>query len=179
MNVLAVVARVEDPNLSKNKWLPGNAELIYGTLAFAVVAFLLVKFAGPAIAKGMAARTDRIAKELVQASNATQQSENQAATIRADKGDIEAERARLLGDADATAARMLVEGRERIAAEVVQLDAKADAEIGAAGGRVNAELSAEIARHAAGAAERAVIASLDHSTQVELIEKFIQEVGAS
>ena len=44
--------------------LPETAEIIWGGLASLIIFALLIKFAGPAIKKGLAARTARIQAEL-------------------------------------------------------------------------------------------------------------------
>ena len=72
--------------------------------------------------------------------------EAEAAQIRQAKGDIDAERARLLAEAEAQAAAVLADGRARLDDEVAELEAEPVADIAAAGSRVSDELRAEIAR---------------------------------
>jgi F-type H+-transporting ATPase subunit b len=162
-----------------NPWLPETSEIIWGGLAFLIVMAIMYKFAWPAIKKSMAARTDRIAKDLSDASSARADAERRAAEIRAAKGDIEAERARQLAEADAAAERVLVEGRARLEAEVAELEARVAAEIVGATDRIASELQAEVAGLAMAAAERVVIGELNASTQAELVERYIATVGAS
>jgi F-type H+-transporting ATPase subunit b len=162
-----------------NPLFPEKPELIYGTLASLIVFVLLYKFAWPPLKKGLAARTERIQKELDSASTDKASAETEAANIRQAKGDIGAERERLLADARAQAAAMLADGAGRIEEEIVELNARADAEIAASKTRVFDELRAEIVRLSIAAADRAVAESLDDETQQELVEAFIQKVGAS
>ena len=84
-----------------------------------------------------------------------------------------------MAEADNQAASILAEGRARIAAEVADLEAKADADIAASRSRSGDELRAEIAQLAAAAANSAVAASLTPGTQQDLIEGFINGVGAA
>jgi F-type H+-transporting ATPase subunit b len=158
-------------------WLwPADAELIYGTIASLLIFAALFKFAGPAVKKAMAARTERIQAELDESAAAKATAEAEAAEIRRAAGDIESERQRLLAEADEQAAALLAEGRARLEQEVADLDA----DIAVAAARANDELRAEISRLASAATDR-VLASgvLDDQTQQALIENFIAKVGAS
>ena len=163
---------------SKDPILPEPAELIYGGLASLLVIGLLVWKAGPAAKKAMQARTERIQAELDAAASAKASAQQDAARIRQALGDIESERSRLLADAETQAATLLADGRARLEQEVADLEARAEADLAAAAGRSGDELRAEIARHAAAAADRVVARSLDDATQQELIETFIARVGA-
>ena len=159
--------------------LPETAEIIAGGLASLIIFYLLLKFGGPAIKKGMAARTERIQKELDAAAADRQSAATEAAQIRQAKGDIAAERARLLADADAQAAAVLDDGRSRLRQELAELEAKTLADIAAAQSRTGDELRAEIARLSVAAVDHVVSGSLDDATQQQLIENFIARVGAS
>ncbi|MFZ9630372.1 MAG: hypothetical protein ACO3C1_13605 [Ilumatobacteraceae bacterium] len=160
-------------------WLPETAEIIYGGLSSLLIFWALAKFGGPAIKKGMAARTERIQKELDAAAADTAAAATEAAQIRQAKGDIDGERRRIMAEAEQQAAAVLTEGRARLAAEVADLEARADAEIAAAGARVGDELRAEIARLSTAAVDHIVTGSLDAATHQELIEGFISRVGAA
>lgn len=188
MNVLGFTASLiaaefdldADGNVvTKSPWLPEFAEILWGGLASLIVFAMIVKFGGPAIAKGMAARTARIQAELDAAAADSASAASEAAAIRTAKGDIEAERRRILADAEQQAAAVLAEGRTRLAAEVADLEARASAEIAAAGTRAGDELRAEIARLSTAAVDHIVSGSLDDATHQELIEGFITRVGVS
>ena len=169
-----------DGNVTTHHWLlPEMAEIIYGGLASLIIFFALFKFGGPAIKKSMAARTEKIQKELDAAAADKSSAATEAAGIRTAKGDIATERARLLSDAEAQAAAVLEDGRARLAAEVADVEAKAVTDIASAQGRVSDELRAEIARLSSAAVDHVVTGSLDDATQQELIENFIARVGAS
>ena len=187
MNALHLLARlpmsefdVDDQGVTSHHWLwPEKAEIIYGGLASLIVFAVLWKFAGPVISKAMTARTERIQKELDGAATATADAAAEAERIRQAKGDIEAERARILAEADAQAEQLLADGRVRLDAEAADLLAKADADAAALFARSGDELRAEIAQHAGVTAERLVADHLDTATQNDLIEAFIAKVGAA
>jgi F-type H+-transporting ATPase subunit b len=164
---------------TKNPIFPEKPELIYGTLSSLIVFFLLYKFAWPPLKKGLAARTERVQKELDSATGDVAAAQAEAERIRQAKGDIGAERERLLADARTQAEAMGTDGTVRIGEEIAELRARADAEITTARNRVVDELRAEIARLSAAAIDRSVALSLDGATQEELVEQFIQKVGAS
>lgn len=167
-------------HVTTHHWLlPETAEIIYGGLASIIIFTLLYKFGGPAVKKSFAARTEKIQKELDDAAADKSAAATEAAGIRTAKGDIAAERARLLQEAESQAAAVLEDGRARLAVEVAEVEAKADADIASAQGRVTDELRAEIARLSSAAVDHVVTGSLDDATQQELIENFIARVGAS
>lgn len=159
--------------------LPETAEIIWGGIASLIIFWALWKFAWPQAKKAFAARTERIQKELDAAAADKASAEAEAATIRQAKGDIEAERARILGEAKAQAEGILADGRARLVTEVAELEARAAAEVEAAKGRVGDELRAEISRLSSAAVDHVVTGSLDDATQQELIENFIARVGAA
>jgi F-type H+-transporting ATPase subunit b len=174
------ILAAEDPSQTHNPILPEGSEILWGTLSFLVVAFLLWKFAWPQITQMMADRTARIQAQLDEAATAKADADAAAISIREAKGDIASERDRLLSEADAQAARLLADGRVRLEQEVADLLAKADAEIESSRGRLLGEVQAEVAETAAQATERLVEEELaDDASQQRLIEEFISRVGAS
>jgi F-type H+-transporting ATPase subunit b len=147
MNVLAtaLLAAVEEEEHSTfeahSPLLPETLEIIWGGLAFLIVAFFLWKFAGPAIKKMMVARTERIQRELDNAARAKSEADAAAADIRTKLGDIDGERARLLAEADSTSDRVLVEGRARLDQESAE-DGQSVAHPAGGAGQVDDERTA-------------------------------------
>jgi F-type H+-transporting ATPase subunit b len=154
-------------------------EVVIGGLATLIVFAMLYKYAWPAIAKGMQARTARIQADLDTSAAARTQAEADAAEIRTSLGDVDGERTRLFAEADAQAAALLEDGRLRLTKEIEELEAKAESDIAAAAGRGADDLRADISRYASQAIESTVQASLDDATHQQLIESFISRVGAS
>ena len=177
MNLVNLLAA--DPAETHHWLLPETAEIIYGGIASVLVIGALVKFALPMAKKSLAARTERIQKELDASAADLASAQADAAGIRTALGDIDAERARLLADARSQADAILAEGRTRLTAEVAELEAKADADIAAAASRGSDELRAEIARVSSAAVDAVIPSVLDSSTQQNLVENFISKVGAS
>ncbi len=178
MRILSFLA-AEDITQTPSKFWPEGYEMLFGIPASVLVFFLLWKFAGPAVKKGMAARTAKIQAELDSGEADRAAAEAEAAQIRQAKGDIAAERDRLLAEADVQAAALLEDGRARLAQEIAELETRAEAELSAAAGRWTDELRAEIARLSIAAVDHLVSVTLDDATQQELTENFIATVGAS
>ena len=168
-----------DPAETHHWLLPETAEIIYGGIASVVIIGALVKFALPQFKKSLAARTERIQKELDASRGDLAQAEADAAKIRQALGDIASEKARLMADAQAQADALLSEGRSRLTAEIADMEAKADADIAAAAARGSDELRTEIGRLATVATDRVIASVLDDATQQSLVENFIAKVGAS
>ncbi len=164
--------------VTHSSFLPETAEIIWGGLASLIIFYALYKFGWPAMKKSFNARTARIQKELDDAAADKASAATEAGDIRQAKGDIAAERARIMAEATAQADAVLADGRARLVTEVAELEARSAAEIEAARGRVGDELRAEISRLSSAAVDHVVSGSLDDATQQELIEHFISRVGA-
>jgi F-type H+-transporting ATPase subunit b len=162
-----------------NTWLPESSEILWGTIAFLIVLYLLIKFAAKPIGASLRGRTERIANEIESAAKARTDAEADVARVRQNLADVDVERARILAAADETAERIRIEGIERNDAEVAELDARADADIATLRGRASSELQAQVAAWASEATERIVLASLDNATTQRLIEDYIAKVGAA
>jgi F-type H+-transporting ATPase subunit b len=179
IRVLTEAGEHHDISQTPSKFWPESYEIIYGTIASVLIFGLLFKVAGPLVKKGMAARTAKIQAELDSGAADRTAADAEAAQIVAAKGDIAAERARILAEADLQASAVREDGVARLAAEIADLEARAEADIVASTGRVDAELRAEIARLSSAAVDHVVSGSLDEATHQELIESFISRVGAS
>jgi F-type H+-transporting ATPase subunit b len=159
--------------------LPPVKEIFIQGAATLIVFVAIWKLAGPAMVKAVRARTARIQGDLDGAAAAQVDAEAQAAEIRAALGDIDGERQRLFAEADAQAEAILADGRVRLEQEIAEMHARADADIATASSRSGDELRSEIGRHAGTTIERVVAESLDDAGQQDLIESFIQRVGAT
>lgn len=162
-----------------NPILPPIKEIFIGGAASLIVFAAIWKFAGPAIVKALADRTARIQGELDGAAEAQVDADRQAAEIRSALGDIDGERERLFAEADMQVEAIVTDGRVRLDQEIAELHSRADIDIATASSRSGDELRTEIGRHASVTIERVVAESLDDAAQQDLIESFIQRVGAS
>lgn len=183
LSAILIAAAEEDHHAidETHSWiLPETAEIIYGSISFVLVVLLFWKFkVHKLVGAALQARTAKIQKELDDSAAARAAAEAEAAQIRQAAGDIEAERTRLFAEADTQAEAMVADSRVRLEAEVAELQARAEADIAAAASRTGDELHAEIARLTAAATERLIVTVVDDATQQDLVETFIQRVGAS
>ena len=181
MNFLFMLAAAEehDPSQTPHWLLPENYEMIWGIPASLLIFGLLFWKAGPVIKKGFNDRTARVQAQLDEAANDLTAAEGEAAGIRRALGDLEVERARMLAEADEQSEALLRDGRARLDAEVLELQAKAEADIADLASRSIDELRSEIARLSAAAAEHVVNGQLTEEVHRDLIESFIQKVGAA
>jgi F-type H+-transporting ATPase subunit b len=159
--------------------LPATGEIIWGGIAFLIVAFGLIKFGFPALRKGLADREAKIREDLEAAEQAK-------AAAQAAGSDNE----RIVAEARATAAGIIDEARKsaetvradliaRAEADAADIRARANADAEMATERAMAELQSQVATLSVDLAERVVQRNLDRDTQQALVESFINEVGRS
>ena len=153
-------------------------EVIWGTIGFLVVFTLIVWKGGPAI-KGMwNARIERIRSEIEAAEAARTEAESKLAKVDSDIANADTERRRILDEARETAASVKAQIISKAATDASDLRARGLTDAEGAKSQATSDLQAEIALLALGAAEKVVANSLDTQTQAELIESYIQKVGA-
>ena len=163
-----------------NNWLFGDVKEVIVTGLASVILFALLGWkAGPAIKKGWNDRITNIETEITEAEAARATGEAALADVQGRIANAEAERSRILSEARATAeqvkAGLIARGEEEAAA----IRSRAGTDIEAAKAQAAADLQAEVTRLAVGAAESVVAGALDASTQSELIDSYINQVGAS
>lgn len=159
--------------------VPEVGEIIWGGLAFLIVAFGLIKFGFPALRKGLADREAKIREDL----EAAEQAKAAAQAAGSDND-------RIVAEANAKAAEIIDEARKsaetvrtdliaRAEADAADIRARANADAEMATERAMAELQSQVATLSVDLAERVVQRNLDRDTQQALVESFINEVGRS
>ncbi len=164
----------ESPNLI----LPATDELVWGSLSFAVLLFLLYKFAYPPVKKGMEARTERIRAELEAADTAKAEAQTVLDEYRAQLNEAKTEAGRIIEEARQVADQIKRDQESRLQSELADLRTRAVADIDAAKAHAMNDLRSEVAALAIGAAETVVQRSLDSATQTQLVEDYINQVAA-
>jgi F-type H+-transporting ATPase subunit b len=168
---------LEDCKKAKSLVTPARAEIIWGGLAFLIVLAVLMKFAFPALKKGLKAREDKIREDLESASRSREEAEAEAATYRAQIGDARSEANVIIEDARADAERIRREVVARAEAEAADIRERAQEDIRLAQERAMSDLRAQVTDLSIDLAERVVERNLDRDTQVALIESYITSVG--
>ena len=158
--------------------LPATDELVWGSISFVVLFFLLRKFAYPSIKQGMQARTERIRSDLQAAEGAKAEAETVLGDYKAQLADARAEAGRIIEEARQAADAIKRDHEARLQSELGEVRARAVSDIEAAKAQAMVDLRDEIAQLAIGAAETVVQHNLDPATQVQLVEDYINQVAA-
>ena len=164
----------ESPNLI----LPATDELVWGSISFAVLMFVLYKFAYPPVKQAMDARTERIRAELQAADAAKSDAQGVLDQYRAQLNDAKAEAGRIIEEARPAADAIKCDQEVRLQSELAELRQRAIADIDSAKAQAMSDLRGEVAQLAIGAAETVVQRSLDPATQTQLVEDYINQVAA-
>jgi F-type H+-transporting ATPase subunit b len=164
----------ESPNLI----LPAADELVWGSISFVVLLFLLYKYAYPSVKQAMDARTERIRAELQAADAAKSEAEALLDQYRAQLNDAKSEAGRIIEEARQAADAIKRDQEVRLQAELAELRQRAVADIDSAKAQAMSDLRGEVAQLAIGAAETVVQRSLDSATQTQLVEDYINQVAA-
>ena len=159
--------------------LPATNELIWGSISFVVLFFLLQRFAFPAIRKSMDSRAERIRAGLAEAEQAKTEAQSILAEYQAKLADAKAESARIIEEARQSADKLRQDLRRQAEAEVAASKQRAQEEIEAAVARATADLRVSVRELTLELAEKVIQRNLDRDTNFALIDQFIDEIAAS
>jgi F-type H+-transporting ATPase subunit b len=171
--------KVDDCHEAPSPILPAMDELVWGSISFLLLVFLMRKFAFPAIKKGMEARAERIRADLAAAEGARTEAEAVLETHRQSVAGAKAEAGRIIEEARQAAEALKRDQEARLQAELAETRARAAADIESAKAQATADLRGELATLAVGAASAVVNKNLDPAAQTQLIEDYINQVGTS
>ena len=172
-------AEPEDCHEAPNPILPATNELIWGAISFTVLFVLLAKFAWPGMKQGLEARTERIRSDLAGAESAKEEAERVLSEYRAQLADAKTEAGRIVEEARQQADAVKRDQEARVQAEIAEMRERAAADVEGAKAQALADLRRDVADLAIGAAEVIVQRSLDHETQTQLVEQYIDSVASS
>ena len=179
MHVLALVMAESGPQQAKNPILPSTNEIIWGSLAFIILLVGMWKFAFPAVTKMMNDRTERIRRNLDDAERVKGEAQSILDEYQRQLADAKSEANRIIEEARQTADSLRRDLMARAEAEVSELRQRAQEDLDAGRDRALAELRSSVADIAIQAAEVVVKHNLDRQTNLQLIENFIEQVGAT
>jgi F-type H+-transporting ATPase subunit b len=169
----------EECEVVANPILPAKNELIWGSLAFAVLFFALLKWAYPPVKKAMADRTEKIREEVEQAerireeAKAEESAREDALKDARKEASAHVEAARKEADEYRSSERVKIDAELATAREQGLADAEASKQ------QAIAELRGEVATLAIGAAEQVVGQNLDRDANERIVEAFIDSVGSN
>ncbi|MGI5164731.1 F0F1 ATP synthase subunit B [Spirillospora sp. CA-253888] len=175
MNLLAatVVAQGED----YSPLAPEPAELVVGTLAFAIVLILVGWKLVPAIRKTLEERTEAIEGGLKKANDRQAEAEAVYKEYRAKLQEAQREAGRLREEAREQGAAIIAEMKEQAQAEARRITEAAQAQIEAERQQAMQSLRAEIGAMSVDLAGRVVGESLEDSArQSRVVDRFLEEL---
>lgn len=152
-------------------------EVIWGSVAFFIVAGLIVWKAGPFVAATMRDRTSRIEVELAEAKAARAEAEAVLQASAAEVPEVAAEEARIRAEAETTAQQLKADLIAKAEAEADAIRERGRTDVTSRRRQARADLVAEVSRLTRTSAEAVVRQGLDGGSQNDLIESYIDQVG--
>lgn len=157
--------------------LPETAELVWGVICFAIVAFVLMRIALPRIREAIEAREQKIQGDLESAENAKTEAQSELEEYRKQLAEARSEANRIIEEARSSAEEVRKDIIARSEKEAEGIVARAQEQIQAERQRTVQELQRQIADLSIELAEKVVGRSLDGGSQRDLIDAYIREVA--
>jgi F-type H+-transporting ATPase subunit b len=152
-------------------------EVIWGSIAFLIVASLIIWKGGPAIKAMWNGRIDGIRNQVDSAAEARATAEAQLAEVEGQIADADSERARILAEGRETAEAVKAQLVAKAASDAEDVRVRGAADIESTKSQASSDLEAEVGLLAVGAAEAVVAHALDEQAQSALIDRYISSVG--
>ena len=153
-------------------------EVIWGSISFLLVVALVAWKGRPAIVAMWNGRIERIRNEVSSAAETRAAAEAKLAEVESSISNADTERQRIVSEARNDAQAVKAQIIARAQADAAELRARGVADAQSTRAQASSDLQAEIGSLALGAAERVVVSSLDSSMQSQLIDDYINSVGA-
>jgi F-type H+-transporting ATPase subunit b len=164
--------------ISKNPILPAGNEILWGTFSFVVLFLVMWKFAFPAVAKSMQARTDKIRNNIDEAQKVRNEAEQILSDYQRQLADARGEANRIIEEARQAAEQLRQDMVRRADEEVAELRQRNAAELAAAQERALSQLQNQVRSLAIELAEKVVGANLDRDRNLALVDQYIAELEA-
>ncbi len=161
-----------------NPILPSSTEILWGTVAFAVLVVLMWKFAFPSVQKAMQARTDKIRSNLDEAERVRQEASMILEEYQKQLADARSEANRIIEEARQAADQLRQDMVRRADEEVAELRRRSIEDLKAAQERVMGQLQLQVRDLAIDLAEKVVGANLDRTRNLALVDQLIAELEA-
>jgi F-type H+-transporting ATPase subunit b len=182
MQTVAAVLGVQDPvgNQELNPLVPHLAEIVMGTLSFAILFFVLWRAVVPRFEQVFAERSAAIEGGIRQAEQAQAEAQAALEQYRAQLADARGEASRIRQEAQEQGAAILAELRQKAQAESARLVEQAHTQIQAERTQAVRSLRTEVGGLATTLASRIVGESLeDEARQRRVVERFLAEIEAA
>ena len=176
--ILAAAAEETGPGEKKNILIPDTPELIYGTIAFALVFGFMWFFVFPNVKQALKAREDRIRGSLESAEEARAEADRLLDEYRQRLAEARSESGAIIEEARRTAESMRRDLMAKAENEANDLVARAREQIETERAAAVDAVRREAAGFSVELAERIVKRSIDRDQQARLVEDYIREVEA-
>jgi F-type H+-transporting ATPase subunit b len=161
----------------KNPLVPSSNELIWGTIAFLILLFVLSKLVFPRVTAALQGRTDKIQGDLDQAEQDKQEATRLLADYRAQLQAAREESNRIMEDARKSADQVRKDLLEKAEAEANRVIQRAQEEIQAERDRAISDVRREAASLALQLAEKVIGETMDEARQLRLVDRYIEELS--
>ena len=158
--------------------LPATAELVWGAICFAIVAFLLAKFAFPRIKQTIDARERAIQGSHEEAEQARDEAKRLLDEYKGQLAEARSEANRIIEEGRQSAEQVRKELVARAESDADGIVARAREQIQQERQRTIQELQSQIGSMSIELAEKVVGRSLDGSTQRDLVDAYINQVAS-
>jgi F-type H+-transporting ATPase subunit b len=177
-NVLLLAQEAEEEGSDVADLIPHVEELIWGTIAFAVLFFFMAKWVFPRLNQTLEARRERIQGELEKAEQTRREADQILTEYRQQLADSRDEANRIIEEARNTAESMRREMLARAEQENQAVLARAQEEIRAERDRVFQELKSQVGELSLALAGKVVGESLDRDRHLRLVDDYIEELSS-
>jgi F-type H+-transporting ATPase subunit b len=169
---------LEDCKKAPSLLTPALAEIIWGAIAFGIVVFVLMKFAFPALKKGLKDREEKIRQDLEAAEHAREEALAEKARYEQSIAEARGEANRIVETAREDAERVRTELTARAESEAAETRRRAEEDVRLVTERAMGDLQRRVADLSIELAEKIVERNLDPETQRALVESYIASVGS-
>jgi F-type H+-transporting ATPase subunit b len=176
--LLWAVEEGEEERTGLDLVLPETAEFFWATVAFAIVAVVLMKVAFPKIRAAVEARESQISGELKSAEDQKAESQRLLDEYKAQLAEARSESNKIIEEARASAESVRKDLIAKAETDAQGVVARAHEQIEAERTRTMQELQGQVASLAVQLAEKVVGRSLDRSSQTDLVNEYISQVGS-
>lgn len=157
--------------------LPESSELIAGLIAFAIIFFVVWKWALPAVNRTLEARQEAITGQLTSAEKTKEEAESLLDDYKAQLAAARDDANRIVEDARESAESLRNDIVSKAESEAGEITRKAREEAAGEKERAAGAIRAEVASLSLSIAEKVVAGSVDKKAQKKLVDRYIDELG--
>ena len=157
--------------------LPDSSELIAGILAFAIIFFVVWKYALPTLNKTLEARQQAITGQLQEAERVKGEAESLLADYQTQVAGAKEEANQIIDEARGTADSMRGEIVARAESDATSILEKARVDVANERDRAAVALQSDVANLSLDMAEKVVAGSIDRDAQTALVERYLEDLG--